>query len=275
MEKTFNLLILGEAGSGKSDLVQKFLDPNYEVKVSDETEDYFWGSQLPTHTLTKPIPINGGKDTVTLLITEVQGSKGRSSNYYEISEASSSADCVLYCFDPARSWTMQGYTRTMELVQQGRQSALGNAKNQKNKNKKKKANKANKANNTLANGAILPSYLIRTKGDREVTDESEAFAKTNNVSLFHTSALKNENVTETFAAIAQDMFDREVNNERERKLKLEQEEEEKKKNLEKEAQEKKKVDNKKEMANLFRKFMKLLGKSEANKNPTESEVAAA
>ena len=80
---SINILLVGEAGTGKTALIKKFNDPNYTFTPIGEAD--YWSYQAAPETLTKEIVINGQK--VTLNINEVAGSRGRMGNHYEIMTA--------------------------------------------------------------------------------------------------------------------------------------------------------------------------------------------
>jgi len=251
---TLNMLILGEAGTGKSEMVKKFLDSGHQVQVTDS--ENFWDYQQGAKPLTREFEVNGQK--LTLQLVEVQGSRGRSSNYFEIRTASHTADCVLFCFDPTRDWTMGSFDRTLKYVNtfRGEQPIT----------KKKRGvfnRKGNKEEQKSKVSADLPVYLIQTMSDKVQTDAGEAFAKTRNLPFFSLSALKGENINETFETICKDML------QRQNEAEVKKPKEEKAKQEEQEAA-KKKLETKTELGKILSKMMKLLGKAETQQSMAEA-----
>jgi len=195
-EHTFTFLILGEASTGKTCLINKFVNPDYEVVVTNDEESYFWQSQVKALAAQKTIILNEGKNIVHINLKEVAGSHGRESNYYEISSSASSADCVLFCFTPQDDWKLQSYSHTMGLVDVGR---VGEGKSKKGSLFKKGSKKSSEL-------PPIPSFLIQNNSDSEIVGGGEEFAKAKNLTLFKVSASKNENVQSTFEAIAQELL---------------------------------------------------------------------
>lgn len=89
------IAVIGNANSGKSALLGKFMDPELDVEPNPSTDDWdYWEVQeaLAPRSFNHTLPDG---ETVNVDFCEVPGSRGRSYNYFELHSALASADAVI------------------------------------------------------------------------------------------------------------------------------------------------------------------------------------
>ena len=74
----YNIMVAGEAGVGKSALIQKFSNPSYTLPPASDTQPMYFFDSTP------PAQAKGTAAGATVNITEVPGSRGRMPNYHTV-----------------------------------------------------------------------------------------------------------------------------------------------------------------------------------------------
>lgn len=87
---SLRILVLGEAGSGKSSFIKKFMDPS--AKLEPLTDDNYWNYQEESH-LTHYTTPSGQK----VIFCEIPGSRGRMSNYMSLYSVLGHVDVIVNC----------------------------------------------------------------------------------------------------------------------------------------------------------------------------------
>jgi len=84
-----HIAVLGEADSGKTAVLTKFLNPSATIEPLNP--ENYWGSQM------EPMHAQHSMNGVNIDFDEVMGSRGRMSNYYETRAALANADVIVHC----------------------------------------------------------------------------------------------------------------------------------------------------------------------------------
>jgi len=194
MEHHCHVLVLGEAGVGKTALVEKFGDASKTIQAATlETEDdFFWDYQAQPSVSHKDLKVDGAK--VKLHITEVSGSRGRMGNYFEVMQAAREAHVVVFCYNASYPWSLTSLEHTLSVVERGRNPPAKKAKGE----KKTKGGETQK----VPMKKPLPCILVQAKTDLVDNDEGEKLAKQKNIPLVKVSSPSNSGVQEVFEQAA-------------------------------------------------------------------------
>jgi len=87
---TLNIMVHGDADSGKSFVLRRFADQNNAPTVDEQQSSYWMTQQLPE-------PVFVDYNGVRVRFQEVPGSRGRMSNYHSLATAYDVADAVIFC----------------------------------------------------------------------------------------------------------------------------------------------------------------------------------
>jgi len=195
MKDTFNVVLLGEAGVGKSALINKFADPNYTfTPVVDY--DYYWSYQANPSEFSKKMSVNG--QNITLNFSEVAGSKGRMSNYYEVMNAAKTADCICYCFSGDNEWTLNSLQHTLDIAFRDNTNTTAS-----NRSRKSKKQKTQTTPTQTPQAGSIPVILIQTKSERGTIDAAKNLSKEKTYPLVEVSALEGTNIEQCFKVISE------------------------------------------------------------------------
>jgi len=196
MKDSYNVVLLGEAGVGKSALINKFADPNYTFTPSVDY-DYYWSYQANPSEFSKKMNVNG--QSMTLNFSEVAGSKGRMSNYYEVMNAAKTADCICYCFSGDNEWTLNSYQHTLDIAFRDNTTTTTTRSR---RNKKQKT----QTQQTAPQVGSIPIILIQTKSEKGSIQAAKVISKDKNYPLLEVSALEGTNIEECFKLISEAIF---------------------------------------------------------------------
>ncbi len=174
MVRISKVVFLGDAGAGKSSIIQKYVNPS--TVIESAASDYFWDSPASDNSQNLTIAVDGQK--VEIEIQEVSGSRGRMSNYYEISMACAKADLVVYCCSTNNKWTAESIDHIMTVA------------NGSGKKKKQQKN--------------IPYIMVETRIDlpqEEHVSNTKEQADKRSATYLSCSALSGENIPHVFEVI--------------------------------------------------------------------------
>lgn len=121
-KKSLKVVVVGEAGSGKTALVNRLESlshsaHSFSLPESEEAEGYYWGTNFVGSKALISSNLNGLNADFD--IQEVIGSRGRMGNTMTMRAELTKADVAIYCVPMAntKSWMLRGVTRIIRMAE--------------------------------------------------------------------------------------------------------------------------------------------------------------
>lgn len=179
-----NIVFIGETDAGKSSLIKKYMNPSAVISNSI-SPDHYWrvAPNSPQHF---NLEVDGQHFDLT--INEVSGSRGRSSNYYELRTACAKADLIVYCCSTSNKWSLRNVDYINNIIQSPGK---------------------NKQNEQVRN---IPYIVVETCMDLPLHESNaKEVALHNGVKYVACSAVTGENVSLVFETIAKTLVETKAN----------------------------------------------------------------
>jgi len=213
-QTTLNVLVHGDPSSGKSALIEKFLDPSKTIRATADDQNDYWNfssvcSQDNTsNTLNKKEkkklkqtqgPSFFDYNGIKVRFEEVPGSRGRMSNYHSLVRANDVADAIIYCVSAGHN--SYNYYGTLAENINGGLSTMDRINGMYDVKGKKSASAPTTEKKEKTKSAKL-SFAVVTMIDqpeRSVVDRSAINVE--DVLVYETSAVTGEGVQSTLLGI--------------------------------------------------------------------------